>query len=212
MRPACAWRALDYTAGRRTEAHAAVDALLEERPASAEASIAKARMLLLEGGRTDEAERHARAAIGADRTQPSAHYALGLVALQRRDVAAAEAAFDEVIRLNPRAAAAQLQLSRLQLARGDAREALASAEQAARQRPDDPRAAVLVARSLRAQGDLGRAERELATRLARMPEAAALHVEMGELALQRGQQPRRHGPLSRGRCGSTPACTTRASD
>lgn len=179
--------AIDYAAGRKAEAHATVDAILEEKPSYAEARIAKARMLLVEGGSLDEAEKHAREALAADRLLPAAHYAIGLVALERRDTSAAEAAFREVLKLNPRAGAAQLQLARLQLAKGDASAALASAQEAARHRPEDPQAAVLVSRSLRAQGDLSRAERELESRLARTPDVPALHVEKGELALQRGQ-------------------------
>ena len=44
---------------------------------------------------------------------------------------------------------------------------------------------MLVSRSLRAQGDLPRAERELAARISRTPDSAPLHLEMGWLAFQR---------------------------
>lgn len=181
--------AIDYRDGRKAEAYRVIDAILAEKPSYADARIAKARMLLVDGGDLAEAEKHAREAIAADRGLPSAHYTLGLVALQRRETTAAERAFQQVLKLNPRAAAAQLQLARLQLARGDAAGALSAAEEAARRLPNDPQAAVLVSRSLRAQGDLPRAERELAARIAKTPDVASLHVEMGELALQRGQAP-----------------------
>jgi len=179
--------AIDYNAGRRAEANKAVDAVLAEPDAPPDAHIAKARMLLLDDGNVVDAERHARQAIAADRSLPAAHYTLGLVALRKQDPKAAEAAFLDVLKLNPRAGAAQLQLARLQLARGDAAGALNAAEQAARQLPNDHEAAVLVSRSLRAQGDLPRAERELAARIAKTPDVAALHLEMGELGLQRGR-------------------------
>jgi tetratricopeptide (TPR) repeat protein len=68
--------------------------------------------------------------------------------------------------------------------RGEAAGALESAEEVSRERPDDVDAAVLLSRSLRAQGNLPRAERELTTRIARNPNAAALHVERGWLAIQ----------------------------
>jgi tetratricopeptide (TPR) repeat protein len=177
---------IDYAAGRKEEAYASVDGLLGAKPSYAEAHIAKARMLLLDGGDLQAAETHARQALAAASTLPSAHYTAGLVALERRDIGAAEQAFRDVLKLNPSAGAAQLQLARIQLARGDTAGALSAAEQAARQRPDDPMAAVLVSRSLRAQGNLARAERELSAVLARSPGAAALHVERGELALQQG--------------------------
>lgn len=178
--------AIDYSAGRKAEAHARVDRILEEKPKYAEARVAKARMLLVEGGSLDEAEVQAREAVAADQLLPAAHYVAGLVALERRDMTRAEAAFREVLKLNPRAAAAQLQLAQLQLAKGDAASALASAQDAARQRPGDPQAAVLVSRSLRAQGELSRADREIDARIAKNPDVPALHVEKGELSLQRG--------------------------
>jgi tetratricopeptide (TPR) repeat protein len=178
--------AMRYAAGSKQDAHSDVDALLKDSPRNVEARIAKARMLLVEG-KADQAQVHAQEAVNADRGSPAAHYTLGAVALERREVAAAEASFREVVKLNPRAGAAQLQLARLQLARGDAAGALSAAEEAARQRPDDADAAVLVSRSLRAQGELPRAEREISARLAKNPKAAELHLELGHVALQRRQ-------------------------
>ncbi|HVL66392.1 MAG TPA: tetratricopeptide repeat protein [Vicinamibacterales bacterium] len=176
---------LDHAAGRRAEAHAALDGLLEDHPRDVEARIAKARLLLLDDDAADEAEKHARAAVEANRELPSAHYTLGLAALETRDLSTAEKAFGEVLRINPRAAAAQLQLARLQLARGETAGALRSAEEVARQRPGDPAAAVMLSKSLRAQGDLARAEREVSKALEQNGGVAQLHVEQGELALQR---------------------------
>jgi Tfp pilus assembly protein PilF len=95
--------------------------------------------------------------------------------------------------LNPSAAAAQLELARLRLARGDAAAALTAAEAAVADRPDDADAAVVLARSLRARGDLDRARRELASALNRkLPAEAALSVELGwvELAAKRSEPAR----------------------
>ena len=175
-----------YAAGGKADAHTQVDELLKENPRNGEARIAKARMLLVDG-KLDEALTHAKEAVNADRGLPAAHYTLGLIALERRDLAAAESACREVVKSTPRAGAAQLQLARHQLVRGDAAGALSAAEEAARQRPDDVDAAVLVSRSLRAQGDVARAEREISARLAKNPQAASLHLELGNIALQRGQ-------------------------
>jgi tetratricopeptide (TPR) repeat protein len=179
---------LEYAAGRKAEAYGILADVLKGAPKYEEAHIAKARMLLIDG-KVDEADAEAREAVRLAPGSPSAQYTAGLTAVGRQDAASAEQAFATVLKLNPRAAAARLQLARLQLARGEAKGALETAQEASRQRPGDVDAAVLVSRSLRAQGDLGRAAHELATRIARTPDAAPLHLEMGWLALQRGDLP-----------------------
>jgi tetratricopeptide (TPR) repeat protein len=148
--------------------------------------VAKARMLLADGAVAD-ALRHARESVKADPTLPSTHYTVGLAAMADRKFEEAEKAFEEVTRLSPRAAGAQLQLSRLRLARGEAAGALTAARDAARQRPDSPEAAILVSRSLRAQGDPAKAWAELSSRVASHPESTPLHIEMGWVALERKQ-------------------------
>jgi putative PEP-CTERM system TPR-repeat lipoprotein len=176
--------ALEYGAGRKADAHRILDEVIKAAPKDGEARVAKARMLLVEG-RIDEADAQAREAARLAPGSPSAQYTVGLTAVARHDAAAAEQAFEAVLKLNPRAAAARLQLGRLQLARGETKGALKAAEEVSRERPDDVDAAVLASRSLRAQGDLARAARELGTRISRRPDAAPLHIEMGWLALQR---------------------------
>jgi tetratricopeptide (TPR) repeat protein len=145
--------------------------------------------MLLMDNRPDEAAKEAQEAVKLGAGSVAAQYTLGLTAIARNDQAAAEAAFQNVLKLNPRAAAARLQLARLQLARGDNAEALESAEEVSRQRPDDIDAVVLMSRSLRAQGNLPRAERELISRISRTPNAAPLHVERGWVALQNNELP-----------------------
>jgi putative PEP-CTERM system TPR-repeat lipoprotein len=175
--------ALEYSTGRKTDAYQIVDRVIQESPKYADARIAKARMLLMDK-MPDQASKEAQEAVKLAAGSVAAQYTLGLTAIARNDATAAEDAFQNVLKLNPRAAAARLQLARLQLARGQAADALESAEEVSRQRPDDVDAAVLMSRSLRAQGDLPRAERELATRISRHPDAAPLHLERGWLALQ----------------------------
>ena len=176
--------ALAYGSGRKPEAHQILDALIEAKPRNAEARVAKARMLLADGKAADALEQ-AREAVKADSTLPSAHYTAGLAALAADKPDVAEKAFEEVVRLSPRAAGAQLQLSRLRLARGQAADALTAARDAAYQRPDSPEAAILVARSLRAQGDAAKAWSELSASVARHPDSAPLHIERGWVALDR---------------------------
>jgi tetratricopeptide (TPR) repeat protein len=178
---------LEYAAGNKTEAHKIVDGIISEKPKNVDARLAKARMLLNDG-KADEAAVHAREAVKLEPDSPAAQYTLGLSFMARRDTAAAERAFQEVLKLNPRAAVANLQIARLRLARGETTGALQAAEEVSRQQPDDVEAAVLLSRSLRARGDLARASREMATRIARQPANALLRVEMGWVALQRGDR------------------------
>ena len=176
---------LEYGAGRKAEAHAILDALVAEKPRSVEVRVAKARALLMDGGRAAEAVEHAREAVKADSGSPEAQYVLGQATLAAGTIDDAEAAFKQVLAINPRAAAARLQLARLQLAKGEPARAVSTAQEAARQRPDDPAAAVLIARSLRAQGDPGRAQRHVTAALKSHPRVPELHVEIGWIALGR---------------------------
>lgn len=175
--------AIQYSAGNKPEAYKIVDGVLKNSPKHEEAHVAKARMLLMDQ-KPDEAAKEAQEAVKLAAGSVAAQYTLGLTAIARHDRAAAEGAFEQVLKLNPRAAAARLQLARLQLASGQTADALESAEEVSRERPDDVDAAVLMSRSLRAQGNLPRAEREIAERIARNPNAAALHLERGWLAVQ----------------------------
>jgi tetratricopeptide (TPR) repeat protein len=179
---------LEYSSGRQKDAYAIVDRVIHDNPKYEGARVAKARMLLIDG-KLDEAAKEAQEAVNLAAGSVAAQYTLGLTAIARNDRAAAERAFQSVLKLNPRADAARLQLARLQLARGEAAEALKAAEQVSDDRPDDVDAAVLMSRSLRAQGDLSRAERELAQRISRNPDSAPLHVERGWVALQGNEVP-----------------------
>ena len=156
---------IQYESGKTEDALKLTDALISEKPRNPDGHILKARLLLASHGDLDEAARQAQAAVHADTGSTAAQYTAGLVAIARKDFEGAERAFLESAKLNPRAAAPQLQLARLRLARGDSAGALSAAEEAAEARPDDIEAAVLMVRSLRAQGQLDRARRELADRL-----------------------------------------------
>ena len=67
---------------------------------------------------------------------------------------------------------------------GVVRQAVVAAERAANLQPDDVDAAVLLARTLRAKGDLPRARRELESQIRRQPQAALLRLELGWTCLQ----------------------------
>ena len=120
---------LEYSAGRKPEAHRIIDEILAEHPRNVEARNAKARMLLDEGS-VQEAAEAARTAITFDAGSVAAHYTLGLTAIARERFDEAEREFLKVVELNPRAGAAQVQLARLRLAAGDAEGALRAAQKA----------------------------------------------------------------------------------
>lgn len=172
--------ALDYAQGRATEAHARLDALLVKMPNLTPALVMKSRWLTSEN-KLDEALASAKAAVSADAQSVPAQFALAVVHDRRREVAEAITAYTEVLRLNPRATAAQVELSRLKLVSGDREGALRLAEEAKQTEPTSGAARLAVARSLIASGDLARAETEIATLLKAGPNNAAVHSLDGTL-------------------------------
>ena len=179
---------IEYGAGRKPEAHRIIDELLQERPRFAEARTAKARMLLSDRAPAAAALAQAREAVKADPYLAAAQFTLGLAAMADRKLDEADKAFEEAVKLSPQAAAARIQQARVKLARGDAGAAVLIAELAANERPTDTEAAVLLAQSLRASGNLDRAANELTSRLASgRGSAGPLQAELGWLELERGQ-------------------------
>ena len=172
--------ALDYTEGRVAEAHKRLDTVLTRMPKNAPVLVMKAQWLMTEN-KLDEALARARAAVEADPQSAAAYFALATAHDRRREVADAVKAYNEVLRLNPRAVAAQVELSRLSLTSGDRTEALRYAEAARQAAPASLEARVAVARSLLAAGNLPRAEAEIAELLKGAPNAAVVHALSGTL-------------------------------
>ena len=96
---------------------------------------------------------------------------LGQVQIASRDLDGATKSFTEVLRLNPRAVAAQLQLSTVTLARGEAASAVRLAQEAIKSVPGNPSARLTLARGLLAQGQITRAQTEVAALLNNYPNA-----------------------------------------
>jgi tetratricopeptide (TPR) repeat protein len=163
---------IEYAADREA-AHRRIDGVLSKTPQHVDALLTKARWLLAEGKPADALER-AEPAVKAMPSNLSAHYLTGLIHAALNDSRAAIAAFNEVLRLNPRAAAAQLQLSRLQLAQGAVAETVQLAESALKNAPGSPEARLTLASGLIAQRDLARAEPLVAELLKEYPEVAAV--------------------------------------
>jgi Tfp pilus assembly protein PilF len=174
---------IEYTHGRKSDGYRIVDALIKEKPHQIDARLAKARMLLGDGN-PGQAAAQIGEALKRDSGSAEAHYLAGLAALAQKRTEEAELSFEQVTTLNPRAGVAHLQLARLRLGRGDMTRALVAAERAASLQPDDVEAAVLLVRTLRANGDLPRARRELESQIRRQPQAAMLQLELGWLCLQ----------------------------
>lgn len=179
--------AIGYAQGQTREAHKRLDDILARRPKDSTALLMKARFLLAEG-RLDDALAQARAATGSDATFAQAHFLLGTLyaATSRPDAAAA--AFTEVVKLNPHAAAAHIELSRLQLVAGNAEGSIQSARHALESQPDNPGVHLLLARSLIAHNDLAQAETEMKALLSGYPNESAVHSQIGILHLAKGDQ------------------------
>jgi tetratricopeptide (TPR) repeat protein len=172
--------ALDYAAGRTAEAHKRLDAVFARVPKHAPALVMKTQWLTTEN-KLDEALEHGRAATVADPQSAAAHFALAVVHDRRREMADATKSYNEVLRLNPRAVAAQVELSRLSLTSGDKTGALRYAEGARQAEPSSAEARVALSRSLIAAGNLTRAEAEIAELLKGAPNAAVVHAVNGTL-------------------------------
>jgi tetratricopeptide (TPR) repeat protein len=165
---------LEY-ATDRAAAHQRLDGVLAKSPAHVQALVLKGTWLSAEGKRP-EALTKAQAAVKAAPDNPSAHYLAGVIHAQMQDTQQAIAEFNEVLRINPRVAAAQLQLSRLQLAQGAPAEAVRLAESAVKNAPSSAEARLTLAGGLLAQRDLARAEPIIAELLKTYPKLAAVHA------------------------------------
>lgn len=178
---------IDYAAGRGAQAHARLDRLLARSPKDAKALSLEARWLANEH-HLDAALERANAAVAADPQSAEAQFVSGLVHDLRREPADAIKSYNEVLRLNPRAAAAQVQLSRLNLVAGNDSAALEFAQGARESEPTSEAANVALVRSLLASGDLARVETELARLLRQAPNSASVQALNGVLAVRRNNR------------------------
>jgi tetratricopeptide (TPR) repeat protein len=174
--PDAEWRLarIEYSSNPAA-AHARIDGVIAKSPRHVQSLLLKASWLLAEG-KNAEALTRAQAAAKAGPENPSTHYLVGVIQTQLQDTQAAVTSFNEVLRLNPRVAAAQLQLSRLQLAQGAAAEAVQLAESAVKNAPQSAEARLTLAGSLLAQRDLARAEPMVDELLKKYPQLSAAHA------------------------------------
>ena len=171
---------IEYGKGDTQNAHARLDKLLTRAPNDGTALAMKAQWLGREN-KLDEALERAKAAVKAAPQSIQTHYVLGQVHSQRREIADAIKAYTEVLRLNPKVVAAQLELSRLNGLAGNRDAALRYAEEAKQGAPDSVNARLSVARSLVVRRELDRAAAEIADLLRTAPNSAAAHALNGSL-------------------------------
>jgi tetratricopeptide (TPR) repeat protein len=177
--------------GRRDEALADVALLLKNREPEIQAAThaLNARLLLAASPPDHQAAvTEGRAAVAAMSQAPEAHYALGLALAAEGKYDEADAAFAEVLRLEPKAAAAAVERSRLSLARGDGRGAIEAARAAASAPAGGTTASLQLARSLRAAGRFAEARAELASLRASAGDSTEIQAEAAWLALASGQR------------------------
>ena len=176
--------AIAYGSNDAAKAHAMLDAVIKREPTNLEALLSKSRWLLREG-KTQDALGVAQTAVKSNPESDQAHFVLAQAheRLLRRPEAIAE--YTEVLRLNPRAVGAQLNLSRLSLYEGSPDRAVTFAEAALTNSPENPAARASLAQGLLAKGDTSRAEQEIAVLLKRYPQEARVHALNAALKVQR---------------------------
>ena len=125
---------IDYAAGRTQEAHNAVAAELKGDQNNPELLSLQARWFAAERKTQDALEAAKKAATAAPESA-EVQSTLGLVYAARNENEEATRAFTEALRLNPRANAAELQLSRLLLVQGNVEQGLAHARSVVRAAP-----------------------------------------------------------------------------
>jgi tetratricopeptide (TPR) repeat protein len=170
--------------GKGDEAYQLLDGLIAGGGDAATVHVAKARLLLNEG-RSQDALQHAKTAI-TQKSSPAARYVFGLAAMQTGDLDTAAREFDEVARVDPRSAAALIQLARVRFAQGDVAAAVDLSERAVKLEPRNADAGALLVRGLREQGNDERARRELERAQAQSLQSPALTAERGWVALSQG--------------------------
>ena len=164
-----------------------LDEVLRRYPSYAAGLLVRAAWLMADN-KPAQALEAATAAVNAAPRDIRAIYLRGRLQALFGQNEAATKSFNDVLRLNPRAAAAQMQLSQLSLRGGDNEHAVGLAQEAVTNSPRSAEARLILVRALIAQRELGRADAELARLLAAFPTASAVNAAKGTLELLKGNQ------------------------
>ena len=170
--------------GHLEEAMRTIEQALTINPKSSIALSLKSDFLR-QDHKLDEALTAADAAVAADRSSAQAQLVRGRALAAKGSPTKAEEAFNEVLRLNPRAAVAQIELSRLSLSSGALESSVTLAAQAAAADPGNLLARLTLARGFGAKGDYAKAQAVLELALREAPQAAAVHAQMGSVLAQK---------------------------
>lgn len=182
--------------GDRAEAERVLGELLAKDPRDAQSLLIQGELLAQEGRREDALAKF-KAAAEIDAASPRLQFALGRGYAARGDLDLARAAYAEVLKLNPSAAAAQMELSRLNLLAGRPEDAVRLSREAVKNEPKSLDARIALVRALIARGDLVAADQALDGLEKAAPEVAAVHVQKALAAMARKNWPSAHHSLQR---------------
>jgi putative PEP-CTERM system TPR-repeat lipoprotein len=174
---------LAYDNGSATEGHRLLDEALRREPNNPTALVLKARWLLSEG-EPERALTQAQAALAVSPQLVAALYAQAEAEARTRRTTDAIKSLIDVLRVNPRDANAQTELSALHLARNEAEGAVHAAEEALTNEPESIGARLALVRALTARGDFKNAAAELSPLKKRASDVAAVHVAEGALKMR----------------------------
>ena len=168
---------LDHAAGQKDRAYEQVNTVLAADSRNLDALLAKSSLLLTDG-------KEKRLWPPPRRpwnitTSPPRAYAVGKARTALRQVDAAIRAYENTVRLNPRAVVAKVALAELHLASGRSQASLGFAQEALKAEPENPDARLALAKGYIARGDAARASTELDRLAAKYPNSAAILVQIG---------------------------------
>jgi len=176
--------AIAYVKTGKAEGNRVVDAVIARDPKNVPALLVKTRFQMREG-KLDGALASAKAAAAADAQSIQARFLMGTILRAKRRPQEAIDAFNEVLKINPRAAAAQVQLAELNMQEGRANTAMQLATDAAKQLPNDPRVQMTLVHTLVANNQLDQAQKTVTVLLKALPNAAPVQAAVGTVALAR---------------------------
>jgi tetratricopeptide (TPR) repeat protein len=167
--------------GHGDDAVSLIDEAIKLDPRSAPALAAKSD-ILRQQNRLDEATTVVEAALAANPNSAEVHFVRGRVLQARGSLQQAEKAFERVLELNPRAAAARLELARMSVRAGSDK-AVPLAQDAAAAEPRSLDAQLTLTRAWLVKGEYDKAQERLEQLLRAVPNAAAVHAQLGTLFL-----------------------------
>ncbi len=171
--------AMDFTAGKRTQAYATVDELLTRDANNEVALLEKARFLMADK-KPGEALTIADRVLTRDPNSAPAHYIKGVALRATGTIDEAIAALEETAKLSPTDAAPLLQLAMAHYARGDNDAAVQFANQVLKMQPRGGQAHLVLAKALIRQNNLKAAEPQVRGLLSASSENVAVQVTAGD--------------------------------